>query len=173
MPLKVNFTVPNKAIHAFIGLAVIAVLAAGAYAWVVANPPLAVPDPGHALDTIQGYFVGDTSLRATLAKLQQTLSGDCAGEVLVGINPNGTVVCETDNVGSGFTECQTNSNGSSSASASVSCSSGWTMVGGGCWCAAAGDYSIRRSIPNGNGWDCTCSYTDNPSTSAYVRCCRP
>ena len=67
MSLKMNFTIPNKAIHIFIGLAVIAVLAAGTYAWVV-NPG-AVPNPGHSLDSIQGYFQGDASLRASLGKL--------------------------------------------------------------------------------------------------------
>lgn len=97
MPLKLNFTIPNKAVHVFVGLIVLTVIVAGAYAYVVLPGP--VPDPGHALDTIQGFFQGDASLLDSLGKVQQEVSGACLGQVIVGINADGTVICEADDVG--------------------------------------------------------------------------
>ncbi len=103
MPLKLNLTISNKAIYAFIVVIVVSLLVASAYAYVVADPPLPVPPVGqvvgHSLDTIQGYFVGDVSLRDTLAKLQQSPVGGMScpsGRSIRSIDTEGNVVCEFD-----------------------------------------------------------------------------
>jgi len=188
MPLKVNFTVPNKAIHILIDLAIIAILAAGAYAWVIAVPPLAVPDPGHALNTIQGYFVGDASLRDTLAKLQQSPAGgmSClAGNSIRSIDIQGNVQCEADDTGGGITSI-TAGNGLSGGGAGpivplavdtgVAATTGLEIVADqirlmddGC---AAGEV-LKRNAAN-NGWECVavaldCTTVSGPS-SGIINC---
>ncbi|MFA4855216.1 MAG: hypothetical protein WC634_01340 [archaeon] len=95
MPLKL--TVPNSFFHLIIAFIIIALLT-GAFAYVVL--PGAVPNPGHALSTIQGYFQGDASLVQSLAKIQQEVMGQCAvGSSIRVINADGTVSCEADDVG--------------------------------------------------------------------------
>ncbi|MFA4855215.1 MAG: hypothetical protein WC634_01335 [archaeon] len=95
MPLKL--TVPNSFFHLIIALIIIALLT-GAFAYVVL--PGVVPNPGHALSTIQGYFQGDASLVQSLAKIQQQVTGLCAaGSSIRAINADGTVSCEADDVG--------------------------------------------------------------------------
>ncbi len=103
MPLKLNFTIPNKAVHAFI-VVIVLLLVAGVVAYTVS--PGAIPNPGHALNTIQGYFNGDITLVDTIGKLQQrsTVAGamECgAGYYVSKINFDGTVTCVLDDSGSG------------------------------------------------------------------------
>ena len=63
-----------------------------------------------------------------------------------------------------------------SASAfSVSCPSGWTMTGGGCWCLDASDSddsSGHGGRPLGNGWECmsTSGAGCSGGITTYVRC---
>ena len=95
MPLKL--TVPNSFFHLVVAFIVVAFVV-GAFAYVVL--PGAVPNPGHALPTIQGYFQGDASLVQSLAKLQQQVTGQCAaGSSIRVINADGTVSCEADDIG--------------------------------------------------------------------------
>jgi len=100
MSLKLNLTIPNKAIHALIVL-IVFLFVAGALAYVydVTNT---VPNPGHPLSTIQGYFHRDASLIQTIDKLQQRSAlGMACGvdEYIKEINVDGTVVCEPDDSG--------------------------------------------------------------------------
>ncbi len=100
MPLKLNLTISNKTIYLLIGLAVLFGLLIGVYAYTVA--PGAIPDPGHALAKIQGYFQGDASLDVSLGKLQQRVSGTCAvGNSIRAIDGTGAVTCEADDVSGG------------------------------------------------------------------------
>ena len=96
MPLKLNLKISNKAIYAFIGLIVIAVVSAGVYSLNVADPLLDVPDPGHALDSTQGYFEGDTSLRDSLGRLCQNDGTNCTA---VGDNLGNHIATQNLSVG--------------------------------------------------------------------------
>ncbi len=97
MPLNLNLTIPNRAVHIFVAFVVL-FLAGSVIAYAVS--PGLVPNPGHALSAIQGYFSGDVSLEQSLEKLQQRVAGTCAvGSSIRVINVDGTVSCEDDSVG--------------------------------------------------------------------------
>jgi len=58
---------------------------------------------------------------------------------------------------------------------SVSCSTGWTMTGGGCWCrdgSRRNDSSAYGGRPSGNGWQCmnTTGAGCSGGITTYVRC---
>ena len=53
-----------------------------------------IPNPGHALDEIQGYFSNDADLSVSIPKFQSAI-GSCTGtQLMTGINPDGTVICD-------------------------------------------------------------------------------
>ncbi|MFA4855217.1 MAG: hypothetical protein WC634_01345 [archaeon] len=95
--MSLKLTVPNSFFHLVV-VFIVTVFVVGAFAYVVL--PGVVPNPGHALSTIQGYFQGDASLVQSLAKIQQQVTGLCAvGSSIRVINADGTVSCEADDVG--------------------------------------------------------------------------
>ncbi|MFA4855725.1 MAG: hypothetical protein WC634_04015 [archaeon] len=97
--MSLKLTVPNSFFHLVVAF-IVTVFVVGAFAYVVL--PGVVPNPGHALSTIQGYFQGDASLVQSLAKIQQQVTDLCAaGSSIRVINADGTVSCEVDDVGSG------------------------------------------------------------------------
>jgi len=57
----------------------------GTYAYSVDIPPFnTIPNPGHKVGEIQGYFEGDTSLEDTIDKLCQSDGSNCGGGVIGG-----------------------------------------------------------------------------------------
>ncbi len=172
MPLKLNLNIPNKAVHAFIGLIVLAVIASGAYAYVVL--PGSTPNPGHALSTIQGFFQGDASLLDSLSKLQQRpVAGmSCpADQSIRTIDVEGNVTCEVDDAGGGIS-CVTRTSGYAVGPVSVACAGGETITGGGCQ-PALGVAWVQRAYFSGNSYVCSALAAGGPNVTvrAYARCC--
>ncbi len=96
------------------------VLLAGALAFTV--DPGIVPNPGHALSSIQGFFQGDASLTDSLSKTQQRVAGTCVGNGSIRIvNPDGTVSCEMDIQQRITGQCPSNSIRVISATGTVEC----------------------------------------------------
>ena len=54
-----------------------------------------VPNPGHLLSEIQGYFPGDANLEESIPKFQGLINSCPSGEIMTGINTDGTVDCDT------------------------------------------------------------------------------
>ncbi len=73
--MKVEVNVSKR--YFFVILGAVLILAGVIGAIAIAVTPGAVPNPGHALSTIQGYFAGDPSLETSLGKFCQTDGSNC------------------------------------------------------------------------------------------------
>jgi hypothetical protein len=154
--MKLFFETENKPRPLFL----VGILAATLFVSALAfNPgPGVIPSPGHALTEMQGYFEGDNSIMDTMGKMQQRVSENCAaGSSIRSINVDGTVVCETDDEGSGPTITGTLETTvvSCPGSCTVACPAGYVVTGGDWDVGSVGglsSYYISR--PSGNGWEC-------------------
>lgn len=73
--MKIEVNIDKKYFFGIIFIFILAVGLIGGYAYVISSRP--IPNPGHGLDSIQGYFQGDNSLSDSLGKLCQKDGTNC------------------------------------------------------------------------------------------------
>lgn len=73
-------------------LAAIFIIAGIIVGYAYTATPGSVPVPGHALDSIQGYFSGDSNLQVSLGKFCQADGTNCQAGGSSGTSQNGTVM---------------------------------------------------------------------------------
>lgn len=98
-----RFEVNIEKKYAFLIVGIILALGIGGYVYAFNVGLGNVPNPGHALTTIQGYFSGDADLNASLGKFCQSDGVNCVssggagtcpvGQVVMGVSSGGGVVC--------------------------------------------------------------------------------
>lgn len=72
---QIILNIQKKFAFAIIGF--LAVLIVGSFVYAYTSSPGTVPNPGHALTSIQGYFAGDGDLGVSLGKLCQADGTNC------------------------------------------------------------------------------------------------
>jgi len=92
--MKIEINVDKKAVLFLVSFIIGIVIIGAVIAFTVG--PGTVPNPGHSLSTIQGYFAGDATLEDSLFRINEFFeNASCAeGSVISTINPDGTVTCE-------------------------------------------------------------------------------
>lgn len=126
-----------------------------------------------------------TSAKVDSAQVQLRVSGSCsAGQLMVGVNANGTVLCAAPTTPAASLECTNTSVSSFTISANTTnffnnpaCPSGYTAVTPYCWTATPGVYNQGSGYnANAPGNSTFCSWQNSTGSSQTVFggnvCCR-
>ncbi len=96
-----KFEVSVSKLHMFLIVGVVLVFAVSVGVFAFTSSPGAVPNPGHALSSIQGYFSGDADLQNSLGRFCQSDGTNCQS----GGGSGGKITCSStpfyDSVSSG------------------------------------------------------------------------
>jgi hypothetical protein len=148
----------NKLKTLFLSIIIALAVATIAFAWT--NPSANPPGGGGALY----YSAGNVGIGTTNPSQKLDVDGYVKGTGLCIGND-----CRTSWPSRGTYQAF------SAAGSNVSCPTGWTMTGGGCWCVdgtGGSDSSAYGSRPKDNGWECmnTTGAGCSGGLTTYVRC---
>ncbi|MEK6899237.1 MAG: hypothetical protein AABW79_04030 [Nanoarchaeota archaeon] len=73
--MKIEVNIEKKYVFLIVGILIL--IAGGIFVYAYTFSLGTVPNPGHSLSSIQGYFSGDTNLQTTLGKFCQTDGTNC------------------------------------------------------------------------------------------------